>query len=65
MPLYRAVYIRDHSARGMTFWASCPPMAADYAYTVLQSFIRAIGGGDVLTVSPTTKRKERKPCLSK
>lgn len=57
MPLFRAVYIRDGKPRGMTFGASCPPIAAEYAYTVLQPYIHAAGGGDILTVAPSRSKQ--------
>lgn len=57
MPLYRAVYIREGHPRGMTFWASCPPMAADFAYNTLQGYIYSAGGGHILTVAPTVKKE--------
>ena len=59
MPLYRAVYLRNGKPRGMTFHARHPALAAEYAYTVLQGYISAIGGGSVLTVHPTSKRETR------
>lgn len=59
MPLYRAIYERDSRIRGMTFRASCPPVAAEYAYTVLQPYIYAAGGGDILTVAPARSKHAR------
>ena len=57
MPLFRAVYIRSGLPRGMTFAATCPPMAADFAYTTLQDYIHSIGGGDILTVDHADRKK--------
>lgn len=58
MPLYRAVYIRDGKPRGMTFWETCPPLAAEFAYLTLQKYVTAAGGGDILTVAPVLPRRE-------
>lgn len=57
MPLFRAVYVRSGLPRGMTFSATCPPMAADYAYNTLQAYIRSIGGGDILTVDRADRKR--------
>lgn len=56
MKLFRAIYTREGRIRGMTFSAHNAATAAQFAYTVLQSYVFAIGGSWILTVNDAKEK---------
>ena len=56
MKLFRAIYQRNGKVRGMTFSAHNAATAAQFAYTTLQSYVFAIGGGWILTVNDAKEK---------
>jgi len=56
MSLFRAIYEREGHIKGMTFWARNEAFAAQYAYTVLQKLVFALGGSWILTIRNAKER---------
>ena len=54
--LFRALYMRENKVHGMTFSARNTAFAAQFAYTVLQSYVFAIGGSWILTVNDAKEK---------
>lgn len=58
--LFRAIYEVEGKVRGMTIEKVNAAMAAEFAYTILQDYIKSIGGGEVLTVIPVKSRQDER-----
>jgi hypothetical protein len=58
VPLYRAVYVRDARPKGITYWASTPATATEFAYIVIEGLIKALDKrAEVLTITPVKSRR--------
>lgn len=54
--IFRVQYEREGRLRCMTFAAANDALAADFAYTILQTYIAALGGSWVFQVLPCSGR---------
>lgn len=56
--IFRATYLREGKERGMTFGKRNEALAADFAYNVLQGFIRRIGGGAITSIKEVKEKRK-------
>ena len=55
--LYRVTFPSPHGERHFTFASRAAPLAADFSYTILSSYAKSLGYGEVLRIELIPSRR--------